>query len=126
MTGRGKAYGDRLLYLPTNKYTLIINERLLDKPADFVRKIAIHEAVHLGYGSHNDDFMRVVKKYNGAVSENDVVTDGDITVWYQPAPKKRYVQVEPKSESTFKDRKKALAFRDAHFAKHQLPVRLRS
>lgn len=121
---RARAFGDSLIFIPTKKFTLKINEKLLKLPVDQIRKIVIHEAVHIGHPNHDADFQKVVKKYHGAVSENDATSDGKIYLMYQPAPKKRYVQVEPKSESTFTDIEAARKAMREHFAKHKLPVRL--
>lgn len=121
---RKRAIGDSLIMIPTKKFTLVINEKLLKLPVEQIRKIVIHEAVHIGHPNHDADFERVVRKYHGAVSENDATSDGKIYLMVQPAPRKRYVQVEPKSESTFTDIEVARKAMRKHFDEHKLPVRL--
>ncbi len=123
---RMRAIGDHLLRVPSSKaFTLRLREDILNKDADFVRKIMIHEAVHIGHSDHNESFERVVKKYHGAVSEYAAETDSKVIVLAQPAPKKRYKQIEPHSESTFDSIEDARTYARAYHKRTGLSVQLR-
>ena len=61
------AIGDSLVRYST-KYTLLVAPALLDQDDATIDKILIHEAVHIGYRGHGQDFRRLVRQHGGAVS----------------------------------------------------------
>lgn len=83
------AFGDRIIESAPH-YRLHINPKLLTLPASVVRSIMVHEAVHVGHPNHGAEFLRVVKKYHGAASEN-MAMGGKYKLMRQPAPRKRFV-----------------------------------
>lgn len=82
-------------------YVLIMSPRLLREDEDTIRKIMIHEAVHIGYVGHGAEFQRVVKRHGGALSERSAV-EGRVHV--QEKVGARYKTIE-----TFADMERAKA-----------------
>jgi hypothetical protein len=70
-----RAYGT-VLAQRARYYQLVINPALLQRDEDFIRKIMIHEAVHIGYMKHDANFREIVHEHGGAVSESDASGEG--------------------------------------------------
>jgi len=71
---RPRASEDALLDA-AKEYWLLISERLLEEPKDVVRQVMIHEALHIGYPSHNKGFRRMAVKYGGTLTEKSTGKD---------------------------------------------------
>ena len=50
---------DRKLIRHASQYVLNVSERLVVEPDDIVRKVLLHEAIHVGIPMHDEHFERV-------------------------------------------------------------------
>ena len=58
------------------RYTLRVSDRLLMRGTNSVRKVMIHEAVHVVYMNHGREFRDLVRKHGGTVSEEAIENPG--------------------------------------------------
>ena len=73
-----RAFGD-IIFATRVNYTLRLSARLLVMDDEAVRRILIHEAVHLGHPTHGPEFRQMVRQHGGAVSESSTA-DGKIQI----------------------------------------------
>ncbi len=71
---RPMAVGRHLISYPRTA-TLRLADRLLVEPPERIRKILLHEAVHLGYPGHGADFRAVAREVGATVSESGLDDD---------------------------------------------------
>jgi len=92
---RKMAIGQSLIYLPRDKsFTLVLDPKLLEHDREFVRRIMVHEAIHIGYPKHDADFRHLVKKYRGALTETDANEASDKPYQAQKKVGSRFQTVE--------------------------------
>jgi len=91
-----KARGNFITHRATF-YQLLLSERLLGMPKEAVTKVLIHEAVHLGYPDHNQDFRDLVRQHGGAVSETSIESPG-VQVQLKQGARFKTVKVFPEDQ----------------------------
>lgn len=67
-SSRPKAFGNRLYIYPKHM-RLYVRRDVLRKNPNYVIQFLRHEALHIGYPTHNEDFRRMCKDYNIPITE---------------------------------------------------------
>lgn len=97
---------DRSVLQRAERYTLLVSHRSMDLKPEDLDKVLLHELVHMGYGGHGADFVKVCREVGGAVG-SDAVTGGKEGVWFeQRQANGRYKDASP----TFKTKPEAMAW----------------
>ena len=73
---RAKAIG-RVLLRNIQAVTIIIYEKALEKSEEHFKALLRHEAIHIGYPRHDEDFRRVAKEVNAPLTEFEM--EGGVT-----------------------------------------------
>src|SRR3990167_1151968 len=96
--GKPMAIGNSILRR-AERYILRVSDRLLAMDAEHVRRVMIHEAVHLGYPKHDANFRQLVREHGGTQSESALDNPG---VHVQVKQGSRYTTIK-----TFEDEREA-------------------
>lgn len=67
-----RSLGNHILN-PQAPRTLLLSERALSYPADALRRVLIHEAVHLGIGGHRARFRAVCRAHGGSMTGSEAL-----------------------------------------------------
>lgn len=73
--GKPKAVG-RSLLIAAERYVLVVSYRAMELDAEQLRKVLLHELVHIGYRGHGEDFRAVCREVGGVVSGRGVTDPG--------------------------------------------------
>lgn len=74
------------LYSACKQYRLVLSDRLMTRDDEAIRKVLIHEALHLGFIRHDQTFKRVCAYLGGARSEREAITSEEERVMLQVKP----------------------------------------
>jgi len=99
------ASGDYILRCPKS-VTLDISKKALGLPEKQFKNIMGHEAIHLGYGRHDNNFRRLADKHNIGVTYTQVKGEG-VKLQYKEGSRFKTYKV-------FKTREEANEYYDKH------------
>lgn len=88
---RTRAIG-RSLFQYANHYTLKVAAELLHEGPEIVRKVLLHEAIHIGYGAHDARFRAVADEVGTYATEN-LMRGGGYVISIKREGEKRYAKV---------------------------------
>lgn len=73
--GQPKAVG-RSILIASERYVLMVSYRAMELSEEQLRKVLLHELVHIGYRGHGRDFRDVCREVGGVVSGSGVTDPG--------------------------------------------------
>ena len=100
---------------------LFVTSRSLELPEDKIRALLRHEALHIGYPRHDDNFRYYVKKINAPLTEYEMTSSDKpklYTVSYQPKKGARFIKLKD-----FNDIYEAKTFSAEYSKKHMIKTR---
>jgi len=80
--GGNYAIGDSLVRIASS-YMLKVSPELLAQDDDLVRKVLLHEALHVGYPRHDEHFEYMARKVGTYASEHGMRTGGEYVIELQ-------------------------------------------
>ena len=95
--GRTRAIGDSVIQRAP-AYALLVNPSIYDLPDDMIWRVLVHEAVHIGYSGHGEDFKRLVVEKGGVVAGAGVDTGGVVEVQKKVGARFKTVRTFPQEE----------------------------
>lgn len=101
--GKGQAIGDSLVKTPKNVKLKISPRLMKENDVKKIRKLMKHEAIHLGYGRHTEDFYKVADSEGAPISEKHF-EKGYIEIQEQDNKGERYETVD--KVQSYKEAKK--------------------
>jgi hypothetical protein len=95
---RGVWASGRSLLSRAPKYTLRVSDALLAMPREKVAAIMLHEAIHLGYPGHGEEFRKIAREVGAPVSASAVDRGDTIEIQKKVGSRYKTVRTFPGSE----------------------------